>query len=78
MYYYKIGLSDGSHKVIKSKKTNIELLALINKTSWMDYTLVEPSITYVGMSRRIETNVVMIRSNDIVSIEYCLDILGNL
>ena len=78
MYYYKIGLSDGSHKVVKSKKTNIELLALINKTSWMDYILVEPSLTYAGLSRRIETNVVMIRSSDIVSVEYYLDILGNL
>ncbi len=72
MYFYKIKLSNNTTYIVKSKKTNVELLNLIAKNDWSDYLLAEP-IVMPEVNQRIENNVVAIKSSEIVSIEYYVE-----
>lgn len=72
MYFYRIELSNQKIYIIKSDKTNIELLNSIARNEWCDYLLAENKIVYVG-SERIENNVVMIKSSEIVALEYYVE-----
>ena len=69
MCFYKIELKNGSSYIVKSKKTNMELLNLLFKHDWFDFLLATPNVVYVG-HERIENNVVMIRTSEVASLEY--------
>lgn len=72
MYIYKIEVKSGVSYIVKSKKTNMELLNLITCNEWLDYVLAAPSVMYIDTAR-VESNVVMIKSSEIVSLNYYVD-----
>ena len=69
MNYFKICLKSGHSYIVKSEKTNIELLRLITENEWYDYTLAEQGVVYTGNKRTLY-NTITIKSSEIVSIEY--------
>lgn len=77
MYFYRIELSNQKIYIVKSDKTNIELLNSMAEHEWCDYLLAEPKIVYVG-SERIENNRVVIRSSQVVALEYYVETIANI
>ena len=77
MIFYKIELKSGSSYIVKSEKTNMELLSLLFKNDWFDFLLAVPNVVYAG-HERIENNVVMIKTSEVASLEYYIANAGNM
>ena len=73
MYYYKLTLKNGIEYLIKDKENNIrkfiESIAANNK--WRDFLLAsENTYTYEFGRKEVNTNTIMILTNEIIAVEY--------
>lgn len=78
MYLYKLTLKCGKRYYIKDKEKNvIKFIETINRANtWRDFLLVEAEDCELVDFEGTKINTIMIRTDDIVAVEYALNLKG--